>query len=88
MSKQNHERAEQSEESKEIDRILAEAYALMYRRQKWAKEGTDESRRQLADAESELIAKIDELKRQGMRSDPGELDKLVDSLKYPKLTKY
>ncbi len=78
----------QNEKEAATDRLLKEAYELMYERKKFIKEADDKdgARKTLLNTTGELRSKIDELMRRGMTG--GALGKLTDSLEDPGLTKY
>ncbi len=83
----------QSFESQEIDRVIKEAYDLMYERQKLAKgkpEELDEDPGSIPHYDllkkTELEEKITKLRGLGMRE--GELSKLTASLEDPLLTNF
>ncbi len=91
MKKENKEVPAQSKESEKIDRILNEAYALMYKRQKIMKVVHEDHYPpnwllEAEQAKGELELKIEELQLLGMTE--GALGKLRASLEDPRLTKY
>jgi hypothetical protein len=78
------------EKSGEIDRVMKEAYNLMYERQRLARDGQNELREESKvldfDLKGEMLKeKIVRLKELGAE---GQLGKLNDSLEDPLLTKY
>ncbi|HUZ92572.1 MAG TPA: hypothetical protein VNG29_01065 [Candidatus Paceibacterota bacterium] len=83
--------AETRGKSEEIDRILREAYALMYRRKKIAKEEAEQGGKPGVTDESESSKKIlqGHIARLSVLGMPeGQLSKLIASLDDPLLTEY